>query len=92
LAAPVSARGEAEKGIDSILSVLKDKNLAPDERREKLRIIVEDFVDFDTLSRLSIGRSGKSGPMRSAMNSSPNSASTWWGFAPSSPRDMTMKK
>src|SRR3954467_1336124 len=51
----VPARAEAEKGINSILTVLKEKNLASEDRAEKIRVVVLDFVDFDTLSRLSIG-------------------------------------
>jgi phospholipid transport system substrate-binding protein len=49
------ARAEAEKGIASIVAILGDRNLSAEQRADKLKATVEDWLDFETLSRLSLG-------------------------------------
>src|SRR5436853_7801395 len=49
------ARATAQDGIAGVVSVLKDRNLDPDGRAQKLRELMEDRLDFDTFARLSIG-------------------------------------
>jgi phospholipid transport system substrate-binding protein len=50
-----TARAAADSGISQILAVLQDKTLDKPARDEKLKVIVENFTDFDTLARLSLG-------------------------------------
>jgi phospholipid transport system substrate-binding protein len=50
-----TARAAAESGISQILAVLQDKTLDKPARDAKLKVIVENFTDFDTLARLSLG-------------------------------------
>ncbi len=57
--APITARATAESGISEIIAVLQDRTLDKPARDEKLRNIVENFVDFDTLARLSLGGAWK---------------------------------
>ena len=49
------ARAAAQEGVLQILGVLRERNLDRDARTEKIRAIMDDFLDFDTFSRLSIG-------------------------------------
>ena len=51
------ARAEAQEGIAKILAVLQDRNLDRDGRAEKMRQIMQERLDFETFSRLSIGPS-----------------------------------
>jgi phospholipid transport system substrate-binding protein len=49
------ARAAAQAGISRMLAILQDRNLDQQQRADKMRVVVEDMIDFDTLSRLSIG-------------------------------------
>ncbi len=51
------ARVAAQEGISQILDVLKDRALDQEGRTEKMRKVMEEYLDFDTFSRLSIGPS-----------------------------------
>jgi len=50
-------RTAVQDGVAQILSVLGDRALDREARAEKIRRIMDDFLDFDTFSRLSIGPS-----------------------------------
>jgi phospholipid transport system substrate-binding protein len=54
-AATSPARVAAQEGIAQILQVLKDRGLERDARAAKIRSVMDDFLDFETFSRLSIG-------------------------------------
>jgi phospholipid transport system substrate-binding protein len=41
---------------DAVIAVLQQKNLSPDAKREKIRGIVQGYVDFPTMSRLVLAR------------------------------------
>jgi phospholipid transport system substrate-binding protein len=41
---------------DAVIAVLQEKNLSADAKREKIRGIVEGYVDFQTMSRLVLAR------------------------------------
>jgi phospholipid transport system substrate-binding protein len=56
-AAPSPARGVAQEGISQILDVLRDRGLDQEGRTEKMRKVMEEWLDFETFSRLSIGPS-----------------------------------
>jgi phospholipid transport system substrate-binding protein len=44
------------KLTDAVISVLQQKDLSADAKRDKIRSIVEGFVDFPTMSRLVLAR------------------------------------
>src|SRR4051812_37594143 len=56
-AAPSSARVTAQEGISQILEVLRDRALDQEGRSDKMRKVMEEWLDFETFSRLSIGPS-----------------------------------
>jgi phospholipid transport system substrate-binding protein len=56
-AASSPARAAAQDGIAQILGVLKNRSLNRDGRAEQIRNVMDDFLDFETFSRLSIGPS-----------------------------------
>ena len=41
---------------DAVIAVLQEKNLSADAKREKIRGIVEGYVDFQTMARLVLAR------------------------------------
>jgi phospholipid transport system substrate-binding protein len=41
---------------DAVIAVLQEKNLSADAKRQKIRGIVEGYVDFQTMSRLVLAR------------------------------------
>jgi phospholipid transport system substrate-binding protein len=41
---------------DAVIAVLREKNLSADAKRQKIRGIVEGYVDFTTMSRLVLAR------------------------------------
>ncbi|HEV8292039.1 MAG TPA: ABC transporter substrate-binding protein, partial [Tepidisphaeraceae bacterium] len=51
------ARAVAQEGITQILDVLRDRALDREGRADKMNKIMEEWLDFDTFSRLSIGPS-----------------------------------
>ena len=51
------ARTAAQNGINQILDVLKDRSLDRAGRAENLRKVMDEHMDFETFSRLSIGPS-----------------------------------
>ncbi len=55
-AAEQSPRDVVQSTSDQVLAVLADKNLTKEARREKVKAIVLQNVDFDTLSRLVLAR------------------------------------
>jgi phospholipid transport system substrate-binding protein len=56
-AAPSAARLTAQGGISQILDVLRDRALDQEARADKMRKVMEEYLDFDTFARLSIGPS-----------------------------------
>src|SRR5688572_26836473 len=56
-AAPSPARLTAQDGIAQVLIILKDREVVGDARAEKLRNLMEDRLEWETFSRLSIGPS-----------------------------------
>ncbi len=44
------------KMSDAVIAVLQEKNLSADAKREKIRTIVQSYVDFTTMSRLVLAR------------------------------------
>jgi phospholipid transport system substrate-binding protein len=56
-AATSPARVAAQDGIGQILSVLRERDTDANARSEKIRKVMDDFLDFETFSRLSIGPS-----------------------------------
>ena len=55
-AGPASPAQEAAKhGIAQILEVLRDRALDAEGRSQKMSRVMEEYLDFDTFSRLSIG-------------------------------------
>jgi phospholipid transport system substrate-binding protein len=55
-AAEQSPRDVVQSTSDEVLAVLADKGLSKEARREKVKAIVLQNVDFDTLSRLVLAR------------------------------------
>jgi len=55
-AAPATARAVIEKVTQSALAVLRDASLSAADKRERVRQIAYDNMDFDTLARLALGR------------------------------------
>jgi len=53
------ARAMAHGGITQILDVLKDRALDPQARAQSISQVMEEHLDFETFSRLSIGPSWK---------------------------------
>src|SRR6267142_2967270 len=53
--ANAAARATAQEGITQILDVLRDRALDREGRAEKMRKVMEEWLDFETFSRLSIG-------------------------------------
>ncbi len=51
-----SPRDVVREMSDAVIAVLQDKNLSPDAKREKIRNIVQGYVDFTTMSRLVLAR------------------------------------
>jgi phospholipid transport system substrate-binding protein len=51
------ARAAAQNGITQILDVLKDRSLDRAGRADNLRKVMDEYLDFETFSRLSIGPS-----------------------------------
>jgi phospholipid transport system substrate-binding protein len=51
-----SPRDLVRKLSDAVIAVLQEKNLSADAKREKIRGIVQDYVDFTTMSRLVLAR------------------------------------
>jgi len=51
-----SPRDVVQSVSDQVLAVLADKSLSKEARRDKVKAIVLDNVDFDTLSRLVLAR------------------------------------
>ena len=51
-----SARDVVDGQIQSALVVLRDSKLTPDQKRQKISEIAEKHTDFETLSRLTMGR------------------------------------
>jgi phospholipid transport system substrate-binding protein len=49
------ARVAAQEGITQILDVLRDRGLDQEGRADKMRRVMEEYLDFETFSRLSIG-------------------------------------
>jgi phospholipid transport system substrate-binding protein len=47
------------KMSDAVVAVLQQKDLSPDAKREKIRGIVEGYVDFQTMARLVLARNWK---------------------------------
>ena len=58
-AAPSPARPTAQEGIGQILEVLKDRSLDREGRAQKMSKVMEEYLDFETFSRLSIGPTWK---------------------------------
>src|SRR5436190_16088513 len=55
-AGPASpAQVAAKQGIAQILDVLRDRTLDAEGRSQKMSKVMEEYLDFDTFSRLSIG-------------------------------------
>jgi phospholipid transport system substrate-binding protein len=55
--APSPSRMAAQGGISQILDVLRDRALDQEGRTEKMRKVMDEWLDFETFSRLSIGPS-----------------------------------
>ena len=53
---PPSARDVVESQIKNALAVLRDAKLTPAQKREKISQIAQQNTDFQTLSRLTLGR------------------------------------
>ena len=53
---PKSARGAVESVTNEVLGILRDNKLNLDDRRNKVRDLAYHYMDFETLSRLTLGR------------------------------------
>lgn len=53
---PPSAREVIDSQIKSALAVLRDAKLTPAQKRQKISQIADQHTDFETLSRLTLGR------------------------------------
>lgn len=51
-----SARGAVESAMQDVLAILRNQSLTAADKRHKVRDIAYERMDFETLSRLSIGR------------------------------------
>jgi phospholipid transport system substrate-binding protein len=51
-----SPRDVVRELSDAVIAVLQEKNLSADAKREKIRGIVQGYVDFSTMSRLVLAR------------------------------------
>jgi phospholipid transport system substrate-binding protein len=51
-----SPRDVVREMSDAVIAVLQEKNLSADAKRQKIRSIVEGYVDFTTMSRLVLAR------------------------------------
>lgn len=63
--APVAhsaARGVVEQAMRDVLAILRNPSLSPTEKRHKVRDIAYERMDFETLSRLSMGRNWRDLP------------------------------
>ena len=49
-------RDVVRKMSDAVIAVLEEKNLSADAKREKIRGIVQGYIDFTTMSRLVLAR------------------------------------
>jgi phospholipid transport system substrate-binding protein len=56
-APPATARAVMEKVTADVLAILRTPNLSADQKREKVRQVAYDNINFDVMARLSIGRS-----------------------------------
>jgi phospholipid transport system substrate-binding protein len=53
---PASPRAVIDSVVTQVLSILRDPKLSINERREKIKGIAYQNMDFETLSRLALGR------------------------------------
>jgi phospholipid transport system substrate-binding protein len=53
---PPAARDVLDRQVKSALSILRDAKLTPAQKRQKIRAIADQQIDFETLSRLTLGR------------------------------------
>ncbi len=51
-----SPRDVVRRMSDAVIAVLQEKNLSADAKRDKIRGIVEGYVDFETMARLVLAR------------------------------------
>src|SRR5437588_12977408 len=65
---PASARGVIDGVVSRVLTILRDAKLTPADRRAKVRDIAYQYMDFETLSRLALGKYWRalSDPQRTA--------------------------
>src|SRR5437660_3744753 len=57
--APTTAttpRGVIDQVMKDALAVLRDANLTTQQKQQKVRAIADEHIDFETMSRLSMGR------------------------------------
>jgi phospholipid transport system substrate-binding protein len=57
-----TARAVVESALQDVLKALRDKNLSPAEKRDQVRQIAYAGMDFETMSRLSLGRNWRDIP------------------------------
>jgi phospholipid transport system substrate-binding protein len=55
-ASPSTPRGVIENVVRDALAILRDTKLPPDEKRQKVRQIAYDNMNFEVMARLSLGR------------------------------------
>jgi phospholipid transport system substrate-binding protein len=58
-APPPSPRAVMDKAIQDAMTLLRDPKLSADQRREKVKQIAYDNLNFEVMARLCLGRSGR---------------------------------
>ncbi len=61
-APPPTAREVVESAMREVLTILPDANLSPAEKRGQVRDVAYAHMDFETISRLSMGRNWRDVP------------------------------